>query len=551
MGFKLKSQIAGILFMLFTLTVMILGYFNMSLLFEAMKSLSEEQSGALASNVVSWVEKSLPEEGYSEQYLKLRVAQRGDLTDYLRDVKGLRSFQITDTGGNVIYSYGPVETRFPFQRDVIAEILRTARPSWRLWEYDKPDDVVGHGLDTRSILLPHFLSFEYYRPVLAMGQPVAAYHVSLDVEEMPRRLRIMFLGNLLLSAVFLITAFVAINIWTKHAINRPLDFLLAAQDRIGRGDFTASVNLDLPSTNEIVTISSSFNRMAADLRRFRKELEVKTRRLEELNQEYRRLNERLETEVEEKTSELKEFFGVVTHDLKVPLAAIQGYADLLLRARGEALNEKQQRHVHAIATACSHLLGLTRNMMESVKYDAGKITYFMESFDLAELVVEVRTHLAQALDEKVIRCTVDVPPLCRQVLGDRTKIAQVIANLLNNAVKFTPEGGAIDLRTRDRGTHVEVSVTDTGTGIAPDQVPHLFKKFTQFHTVDGATSSIGLGLYIVGKILEGHGQTIRVDSAPGHGSVFTFTLAKGSHPRNAESLDLLADAVSAPGRDTA
>lgn len=540
MGSKLKSQIAGILFLLFAMSVIVVSYFNLSILFEAMRALSEEQSSAFASNIVSWFEKSIPEDGYSEEYVKLRIAQRGDLEEQLRDVRGLRTFKITDGEGRVIYTYGPVQANYPNHRAGVRDALAAGKPVSRLWEYDTEKDLEGHPLDGRSMLLPRLLSFEYFRPVMADGRPVAAYHLSLQVQEMPRRLRIMLLGNILLAFIFLLTAFVAINVWTANAINRPLEFLLQAQDKIGRGDFTARVNLDLPSTNEIVSISASFNRMAADLRRFRKELEIKTVRLEELNQEYRRLNETLESEVEEKTRELKDFFGVVTHDLKVPLAAIQGYVDLLLRAKADPLTDKQARHLHTIAAACSQLLALTRNMMESVKYDAGKINYFMEDFDLADLVEEVRQQLRQAVDEKRIAATVEVPPLCRNVRGDRSKIAQVFSNLLNNSVKFTPIGGKISLRARDRGSHVEVTVTDNGTGISPDQLPHLFEKFTQFHTVEGATSGIGLGLYIVGKILEGHGQTIRVESVLDEGSTFTFTLAKGTRGARAESLEVLA-----------
>jgi signal transduction histidine kinase len=544
-GLKLRSQIAGILFLLFTLTVLILGYFNISILYDAMKSLSEEQSSAMASNIVAWVEKSLPPGGYSEKSLLEHFGGRSDLTAYLRDVKGLRTFQVLDREGEVLYSYGMKMGPLPFHREALQLALLGRTANGRLWEYDSPTDFAGHPMGTHSFITSRFVSYEYYRPVISFGQPVAAYHISLGVEDMPRRMRVMFVGNLLLSAVFLVTAFVAISIWTAHAINRPLEFILQAQERIGRGDFTAHVQTDIPSTNEIISISSSFNRMAADLRRFKKELEIKTRRLEELNAEYKRLNEHLESEVEDKTRELKEFFSVVTHDLKVPLAAIQGYTDLLLRSKGEPLTDKQGRFVQAIATACSHLLGMTRNMMDSVKYDAGKIVYYVEDMDLQTLVEDSMSQVRQTANEKRLTLKAEVPPLCRPVRGDRTKIAQVINNLLGNAVKFTPDDGVVEVRARDRGTQVEVSVSDTGPGIAAEQMSSLFEKFTQFHTVEGASSGIGLGLYIVRKILEGHGQTIRVVSNPGQGSTFYFTLAKGTRAGQAESLDKL-DYAQAP-----
>lgn len=541
MGLKLKTQIAGILFLLFTLTVSIIGYFNVSLLYEAMKALTEEQSNTAALAVTSWVEKALPVDGYSREYLLVRMAQRSDVTDYLNEVRGLRSFQILSPTGEVLWSF---RQPFPFRlhRDATQQALSRGEPFRTLWEFSPELEVGGRPLEGASdLLLSKDLSYVYYRTVMnpSDGAPLALMRISLGVEEMPRRIRLMFVGNLLLSAVFLVTAFIAISIWTANAINRPLEYILQGQERIGRGDFSAHVAVDIPSTNEIVSISTSFNRMAADLRRFQKELEVKTVRMEQLNQEYRHLNEHLETEVEDKTRELKEFFSVITHDMKVPLAAIQGYADLLMRSRKTPLDEKQLRFVQGISTACTHLLGMTRNMLESVKYDAGRIAYFVEDFDLAEVVDEVISQIGPQAEEKGIRMRADVPPLCRSVQGDRTKIVQVVTNLANNAVKFTPEGGAIEIRARDRGTLVEVEFTDTGAGIAEDQIPHLFEKFTQFHTQEGAASSIGLGLYIVHKILEGHGQTIHVESRPHQGSTFTFTLGKALRTARAETLDSL------------
>lgn len=543
MGLKLKTQIAGILFLLFTLTVAIIGYFNVSILYDAMKALAEEQSNTAALAVTSWVEKLLPPDGYSRAFLHVRMAQHSDVTDYLRQVRGLRSFQILAPTGQVMWTFGET-LPFPEHGDAVRESTQRGVPYRTLWEFSAPLEGGGRPVEGHSgLLLSKDLTYVYYRAVMNPqgGPPLAVMRLCLGVEEMPRRVRLMVVGNLLLSAIFLVTAFIAISIWTANAINRPLEGILQGQERIGRGDFSAHVAVDIPSTNEIVSISTSFNRMAADLRRFKKELEVKTVRMEQLNLEYRRLNEHLETEVEEKTQELKEFFSVVTHDMKVPLAAIQGYADLLMRSRRNPLDEKQLRFVLGISAACTHLLGMTRNMLESVKYDAGKIAYYVEDFDLAEVVGEVMFQVKQQAEEKGIRTRWDVPPLCRRVQGDRTKITQVVGNLANNAVKFTPEGGAIEIRARDRGALVEVEVADSGVGISSEQIPHLFEKFTQFHTQEGAASSIGLGLYIVQKILEGHGQAIRVESRPNQGSTFTFTLTKASRVARAESLDTLED----------
>ncbi|NDD28002.1 MAG: HAMP domain-containing protein [Proteobacteria bacterium] len=541
MGFKLRTQIAGLLFLLFSLTVAITGYFNVSILFDVIKSLAEEQSNTSALAVTSWIERVLPLEGYTSNFLSMRMAQRSDVVDYLGHVRGLRSFQVLTPDGVVLWAYGqPVP--FPLHRDALRQAVQQAEPFRELWVLTPSADVestpVGGQL---GLLLSKEITYVYYRaiPDPTGTRIVGVMRLSLVVDELPRRLRIVVLGNVLLGVVFLVTAFIAISIWTKNAINRPLEMILQGQERIGRGDFSAHVSVEMPSTNEIVSMSTSFNRMSADLRRFQKELEVKTTRMDALNQEYRRLNEQLESQVDDKTRELKEFFSVVTHDMKVPLAAIQGYADLLMRSRRNPLDEKQLRFVQGISTACSHLLGMTRNMLESVKYDAGRITYFMEDFDLADVVREVAEQIRQQADEKSIRFRFEVPPLCRRVVGDRTKIVRVLTNLLNNAVKFTPEGGAIEIRARDRASMAEIEVTDSGVGIAEDQIPHLFEKFTQFHTEEGAASSIGLGLYIVHKILEGHGQGIQVVSSPGRGTTFTFSLPKAVATARVESLETL------------
>ena len=541
MGLKLKTQIAGILFLLFTLTVVILGYFNMSILYDVLRSLTQEQSLVESSAIASWAQRNLPVNEPSAGQRSNPMQQR-ELTGYLSHVHNLRAFRVLDLKGNVVWQFGHETAPFSLESEAIKQVLSTGQPFYRLWEY--APGTPGHGQvinSGSSLLLSDDVTYHFYRIVTVPegGVPAAVVAVTLNCNEMPRQLRLMLVGNVLLSLVFLLTAFVAISIWTSNAINRPLEFILAAQERIGKGDFSAHVSVDIPSTNEIVRISSSFNHMAAELRSFRKELEIKTALLEELNGEYRRLNEHLETKVEDKTRELKEFFQVVTHDMKVPLAAIQGYVDLLGRTRGEALGEKQQRFVAGISGACAHLLGLVRNMLESVKYDAGKTTYYIEDFSLSALIDEVTLQVGHQAEDRKILLRFDVPPLCRDVSGDSTKITQVVLNLVNNALKFTPEGGTIEVRARDRGAFVEVEVADTGQGIAPEQIPHLFEKFTQFHTQEGASSSIGLGLYIVKKILEGHGQGIRVTSTPGQGSAFIFTLAKGSQAGKAESLDHL------------
>src|SRR5690606_2648532 len=133
---------------------------------------------------------------------------------------------------------------------------------------------------------------------------------------------------------------------------------------------------DALTSNELVAVSRSFNRMVLDLVKYQRELEEKTTRLEQANTNYRVLNEQLEHKVEEKTAEMKEFFSLVSHDLRIPLAAVAGYADLLIKKRsapgGSQLTEKQEKFVRSILVANSHAQDLVRNLLDAMRYEFGQ-----------------------------------------------------------------------------------------------------------------------------------------------------------------------------------
>jgi two-component sensor histidine kinase len=181
-----------------------------------------------------------------------------------------------------------------------------------------------------------------------------------------------------------------------------------------------------------------------------------------------------------------------------------------------------QRNLDRLSRSISALLDFSR-------MDVGRLPLNLQPFALAPLVEQILTTFRSELDKKRLTFSAELDPELPPVIGDREKLSAVLENLVVNAIKFTPEGGRITVSARrDAGAPrpaAEIRVADTGIGIPPDQVE---KVFTRFHQVDTSTTrrfgGVGLGLAIVKSILEAHGSTIAVDSEPGRGSVFRFSL---------------------------
>jgi len=524
MGPKLRWQINTLLFILITLIIFSEGYFNLVILRTAMTTMTRSGVRTLAHNIMGWLQGQVLPWGERGQAGDIRG--RRMLENYLQGFETLRSASVIDPGGRIVFSTISADQGLRCLHTGCKRALATGKPVESFWAYDSPEDRIGEPVEAPGLMERRLLTYEFFGPYYDQGNLVGILHLSMDLGAAPRLMRMLFIGNLILGALFLFTAVVAIALWTEKAVNQPLNFLRQAQDRLSKGDYDTAVPLELHSSNELVTLSDSFNRMARDLKQSRADLEEKTRKLESLNLQYRQLNERLELEVEEKTKELREFFSLITHDLKIPVAAIQGYADLLLTGKPGELSFKQRKFLHSISMGCHYLLSLVKNMLDTVKLEAGKITYFAEVFDLLELADEVAAQMRHLLEDKGVRINIEIPEFCRQVYADRVKTGQVMSNLVSNAINITPEGGMVAIKSRDLGLAVEVMISDTGPGIAPHHLEHVFDKFSQFPSESGASPGLGLGLYIVRKYVEDQGQSVRAESRLGQGSRFIFTLAK-------------------------
>jgi signal transduction histidine kinase len=243
-------------------------------------------------------------------------------------------------------------------------------------------------------------------------------------------------------------------------------------------------------------------------------------------------NARLFREIEDKSRQIEaanrhksEFLANMSHELRTPLNAIIGFSEVLQEKLFGELNEKQAEYTNDILTSGQHLLSLINEILDLSKVEAGRMELETAVLDLPLAIENARTFVRERAAKHGITVDVDVDDRLGEYVGDERKIKQILLNLLSNAVKFTPEGGRIAINAREVNGSIEISVSDTGIGIAPEDQPKIFEEFRQVgadyaHKVEGT----GLGLTLAKKFVELHGGRIWVQSRPGQGSMFTFTL---------------------------
>lgn len=221
-----------------------------------------------------------------------------------------------------------------------------------------------------------------------------------------------------------------------------------------------------------------------------------------------------------------EFLSVISHELKTPLNFIMGFGSLLCDEIPGPLNSEQHKYVSRILQGSDRMLILVNNLLEFSQMVAGKFQLVVEAAPLAPLIKDVVDKYRPSAREKGIHLDCDVPDVMVRV--DSPHIIQVLGNFIDNALKFTPRGGHIQVKACAQGNLIRVAVSDTGVGIAPDDIPKLFKRFSQLDmSTTRKVGGVGLGLSINKEIVEAHGGQIGVESELGKGSTFWFTLPKG------------------------
>jgi signal transduction histidine kinase len=272
--------------------------------------------------------------------------------------------------------------------------------------------------------------------------------------------------------------------------------------QIASGDFSRRV--DIPNRDELGALAANLNRM---------------------NDELGRLYRELETASQHKS----EFLANMSHELRTPLNAIIGFSEVLDDRMFGELNDKQAEYVRVILTSGRHLLSLINDILDLSKVEAGRMELDLGTFNLRTALENALTLVRERAMRHGLTLDLAIDETLEDIVADERKFKQVLLNLLSNAVKFTPEGGRIDVRAVPANGTVEVSVTDTGVGIAPEDREAIFEEFRQVGQAERKREGTGLGLALARKFVELHGGRLWVKSELGRGSTFTFSLPARPH----------------------
>ncbi|WP_246065529.1 ATP-binding protein [Hydrocarboniclastica marina] len=345
------------------------------------------------------------------------------------------------------------------------------------------------------------------------------------------RYRALLISLLLIFGGILVNTLIALRL--SQVVTEPIYRLKRAAARFKEGKLDGRVNLD--SGPELVELESGLNEMAAALSKAQAEMQ------QNVDQATEDLRETLET-IEIQNIELdlarkealeasrikSEFLANMSHEIRTPLNGIIGFTDILLKG---ATNQQQHEHLTTIRKSSEILLTIINDILDFSKIEAGKLILDRIPFRLREIVEEVMVMLAPAAHAKDLDLVpliyTDVPD---NLVGDPLRIKQIISNLINNAIKFTPAGEVVLRAMLDEGTgqtlRLRLSVSDTGVGLSRAQQKSLFHAFSQ---ADASTArqygGTGLGLVISRRLAEEMGGEIGLESELGKGSTFWFTLA--------------------------
>jgi PAS domain S-box-containing protein len=298
-------------------------------------------------------------------------------------------------------------------------------------------------------------------------------------------------------------------------------------------EFAIAINLAPVKTEAGLVVSAAIR----DVTEQRQLQEALTRKNEELQQQYSRILE---------ASRLKsEFLANMSHELRTPLNAIIGFSEILHDGKAGELASQQQEFTGDILNSARHLLQLINDVLDLAKVEAGKMEFVPQPLNLAKLVGEVCDVVRTLLARKRLRLSTELDASLVEIVLDGGKLKQVLYNYLSNAIKFTPEGGAVTVRTVPDGPErFRLEVSDTGIGIRAEDQKRLFVEFQQLDEGLGKKhGGTGLGLALTRRIVEAQGGSVGVDSRPGRGSTFFAVLPRRSHVAEA-----VREAPEAPQR---
>ena len=321
--------------------------------------------------------------------------------------------------------------------------------------------------------------------------------------------------------VFLVLAVVTTVLLARNLV-RPIESIQTAAASIGAG--ALDQRIEISSNDELGALAEEFNRMAARLQAYYADLEHDVQeRTRELATALTALDERTR-ELEAAGHHKSEFLANMSHELRTPLNAITGFSQVLRKGLFGEINAKQAEYLDDILASARHLLSLIDDVLDLAKVEAGQIELRVAPFSLPEALERGMVVVRERATKGDVGVSLSIGPDVGTVVGDERRITQVLFNLLSNAVKFTPPGGAVDVSANRLDGAVHVAVRDTGPGIAPEDQERIFEEFQQAAAGKQQREGTGLGLALSKRLVELHHGRIWVDSEPGKGSTFTFTL---------------------------
>src|SRR5687767_1165229 len=303
------------------------------------------------------------------------------------------------------------------------------------------------------------------------------------------------------STLLLVVATVVVALVVFNPARRRLSALEDAAQRLGEGDLRARA--PQAGGDEIARVAAAFNRMAG-------ELQARDAAL--------RTSDALR----------RQMMADVSHELKTPLTAMRGYIETLRMPEVALDAERRDRYFETIDRETRRLERIVKDLLDLARYEHGAVVLQRRLFDIGRLFENVAGRHEREAHAKAVAIRIEVDRQADQVVGDPDRIEQAVENLVANALRHTPSGGTVTLSATHADGMATLSVGDTGAGIAPEHLPHVFERFYKVDAARAAESTgSGLGLSITKAIVERHGGTIRVTSEPGR-TTFTVLLPQSS-----------------------
>jgi signal transduction histidine kinase len=300
-------------------------------------------------------------------------------------------------------------------------------------------------------------------------------------------------------------------------ITRPLVQLAGAAESVSRGTYNPVV---ASGSDEIGRLAAAFDAMSKEMMAARSELEKRATEADTARQE-----------AEEANRSKGDFLAMMSHELRTPLNAIGGYAQLLSMGVHGPLNDSQLNALERIDRNQSHLLTLITDLLSFARIDAGRIQYDIRDVAVHDVLANLETLIAPQLQSRALKFTYRPCPTGVHVRADTDRLSQILLNLLGNAIKYTPDGGAVLLACDFDSSRVRVHVRDTGRGIPADRLTYIFEPFVQGErALNRPDDGVGLGLAISRELATAMHGELMVQSELGRGSMFTLVLPRADSP---------------------